>query len=89
MPEITDSAILNFVRRPATRSNLQFADSRDIEKMNVGIAAGNVINRGGEKVDATLKSGLINENGSLLFPVRGGIFTLVSDRAIEINGGKR
>ncbi|MEM7454556.1 MAG: Trm112 family protein [Planctomycetota bacterium] len=79
-----DPDILQYVRCPVTKTQLRFADSEVVESLNSRIEAGQLVNRIGETVKAKLDGGLLNQDGSMLLPVRGGILTLVSDEAIEL-----
>ena len=56
-----------------------------IATLNEKIAGGSVRDRADQLVQQTLDQGLITEDGARLYPVRGGIPTLIADNAIELN----
>ena len=80
-----DSELLQMLRCPVTKSRLTSATSSDIENLNRRIQDGEIANRAGERVAAPLENGFINEDRSLIFPVRGEIIILTADQAIVAN----
>ncbi|MDB2687595.1 hypothetical protein N9Y42_10325 [Mariniblastus sp.] len=55
-----------------------------VAALNKQIEAGTLTNRLGQTVEQPLESGLVNEDESLLYAVRGEIMVLVADQAIEL-----
>jgi uncharacterized protein YbaR (Trm112 family) len=80
-PEL-DSKLLQTLRCPVTKSKLTPATPSVIENLNRKIQNGEIANRAGESVAAQLEDGFINEDQTLIFPVRGGIIILTADQAI-------
>ncbi|MFT5299251.1 MAG: hypothetical protein ACI87E_000192 [Mariniblastus sp.] len=77
--------LIEMLRCPVTQSPLMQASAEIISNINTKIDAGSVVNQIGQTVTEPLESGFVNESGSLLLPVRGGIVILVSDQAISLN----
>jgi uncharacterized protein YbaR (Trm112 family) len=63
---------------------LHRADKTLCERLNQAIGAGHVQNRSGETVARAIDAGLVNEDGSLLYPVYDDIPQLLSDEAIPL-----
>ena len=78
--------VLSLLRCPISESPLSVADATLVTELNQRIAAGTLTNRLGQAIEQPFESGLVNEDGSLLFAVRGEIMVLVADQAIELNG---
>ena len=77
---------LRLLRCPATMQPLRHADAEFVERINGHIAAGEAVNRLGEKLQRTLDGGLINQSGTLLYPIYDEIPCLLADEAIEVAG---
>ena len=80
--------LIQMLRCPVTNSPLTEAATATIESLNRQIESGDAVNQSGEAVTGKLECGFINENRSLIFPVRRGIVILIADQAIETNGLK-
>lgn len=80
-----DNFLLEVIRCPVTGSKLDLADHSWLETVNQAIKNGTLYNRGGQKVEAEIDEGLINQDRSLLLPIRQGILVMVSDEAIELS----
>jgi uncharacterized protein YbaR (Trm112 family) len=81
-----DPDLIAIIRCPVTKSPLSAAPKSLIEQLNQQIEAGILVNRIGQTVNIKLDGGFINEDQSLLLPVRGGIVILIADQAIGLNG---
>ncbi len=81
-----DPDLISMIRCPITKSPLSAASRTLIEQLNRQIESGTLVNRIGQTVEIKLDGGFINEDQSLLLPVRGGIVILVSDQAIGLSG---
>jgi uncharacterized protein YbaR (Trm112 family) len=77
-----DPGLITLIRCPVTKSTLAPASTSIIEKLNKQIEARAVVNQIGQTVDLNLDGGFINENRSLLFPIRDEIVILSVDQAI-------
>ena len=76
--------VLSLLRCPVTETSLSIADADLVDSLNQRIEAGTLTNRLGQAVEKPFESGLVNEDASLLFAVRGEIMVLVADQAIEL-----
>ena len=76
--------VLSLLRCPVSGSSLAIADEGMVAALNKQIEAGTLTNRLGQTVEQPLESGLVNEDESLLYAVRGEIMVLVADQAIEL-----
>jgi len=81
---VIDRELLNLLVCPESQTRLRLADPSLVERLNRAIAAGEVRNRVGRPVDEPLEGGLVREDGTLLYPIRDGIPSLLADEAIEI-----
>ncbi|MEL7497387.1 MAG: hypothetical protein AAFN77_07225 [Planctomycetota bacterium] len=82
-----DPELLKIVRCPVTKSTLSFAEESLIEQLNLQIKGGELFNRAGQAVENSISAGLVNEDGTLLLPIRNGIAIMVADQAIVIQQG--
>lgn len=76
--------LIEMLRCPLTRSALKVADPALVQGLNEQVAIGELVNHAGQQVGESLDAGLINEAGTLLLPIRGGIVILVEDQAIPL-----
>ena len=72
------------IRCPVTKSDLTVASEQTVSDLNVRIGNRKLLNQNGQVIEEPIESGFINQDGSLLLPVRGGIVILVVDQAIPI-----
>jgi uncharacterized protein YbaR (Trm112 family) len=73
------------IRCPVTKSDLSSASESMVAKVNELIKNRTLVNQVGQTVESEIESGFVNEDQSLLLPVRGGIVILISDQAIPMN----
>jgi len=76
------SSLVQMIRCPVTKSDLTVANEQIVSDLNQQIGDRKLLNQLGQVVEEPLESGFINQNGSLLLPVRGGIVILIADQAI-------
>ncbi len=79
-----NTELLKMIRCPVTGTTLSPANAELIRELNKNIELGRVVDRIDQPVTEKVDAGLINEDRSLLLPIRGEIVVLVSDRAIPI-----
>lgn len=79
-----DSDLLRMLRCPKEGSTLALADESLIQKLNDQIRRGELRDSQDQKVEASMEAGLVTESGNRLYPIRGGIPTLIADEAIEL-----
>jgi len=76
--------LLKILVCPETHQQVAPADAALIESLNSRIPAGAVTNRGGHKVTQPLESGLIREDGRVLYPVRDKLPIMLIDEGISL-----
>lgn len=69
---------------PETRTPLAPADSELVARLNRAIAAGELRNRAGQPVRGPIESGLVRQDGRLLYPIVDGIPVMLIDEAIPL-----
>lgn len=84
MSQLPDSDILAMIRCPVTHSRLAIANQETLDKLNEKVSKRELIDRNGQKVTEKVESGLVNQDDSLLLPIRQGIIVLISGQAIPL-----
>lgn len=84
MSHPVDPVLLTMIRCPVTHSELAFADQDTLNRLNEKISRRELVNQLGQTVETELESGLMNEDSSLLLPIRDGIVVLIADQAIPL-----
>ncbi len=84
MPTSFNPALVDMIRCPVTKTSLRIAADELVGQINSQIDKGEMLNNVGQKVTDKLEGGLINDDASLLLPIRGGIVILVTDQAIPL-----
>ncbi|QDV13625.1 hypothetical protein CA51_35160 [Rosistilla oblonga] len=79
-----DPSLFEYIRCPVTQSTLVVAADDLIQQINQRVAAGEARNRIDRPVQRPLDSGLVNADGTLIYPVWADIPTLIPDEAIPI-----
>lgn len=80
----TPEWLLEIIRCPVTGEPLKKANADQLSKIASRHASGDLCNRLGHSISTPQEDGLVNLSGSLFFPIRNGIATLVADEAIEL-----
>jgi uncharacterized protein YbaR (Trm112 family) len=75
---------LQLARCPVSHSRLRLAEDELVRRLNEAVKMGKVTNRIQRPVAEPVDQALVNEDQSLLFPVRDDIPTLIADEAIPI-----
>ncbi len=75
---------LDLARCPVSHSRLQLAEPDLVRRLNLAVEKGCVTNRVHRPVCDPVDEALINDDRSLLFPVRDDIPTLIADEAIPL-----
>jgi uncharacterized protein YbaR (Trm112 family) len=82
---VINDEFLHLIRCPISRSGLTLADEALIARVNEAVAAGRIANRIGETLSRPLDGGLVNDERCWLYPIYGGIPTLMADAAIALD----
>ena len=80
-----DQELLEILACPEDKTPVRMAEPDELERLNEGIRAGSVKNRGGEAITEPLDAGLVREDGKILYPIREDIPIMLIDEAIELN----
>ena len=89
MPEepssiVSDDLLARF-RCPVTGDALQWLDDDSLHALNAAIASRTAYNQCGELLERLLDRALINQRGSLVYPLRDGVPILLKQEAITVN----
>lgn len=76
---------LGLIRCPLTLAGLTLAEPSLVAKINDRVAAGTLVNRGGETVDREIDGGLVSGGEPLLYAIRNDIPCLLLEEAIPLN----
>ena len=79
-----DPKLLNMLRCPIGGETLSLADETLIRSVHDAIDRGEARDRLDQKVNENIDGGLVTTSGQWLYPIRGGIPTLVAEEAICI-----
>ncbi len=81
---LIDPDLLAMLRCPVDGNQLELAPPEVVERINRAIAAGTQRDVADQKVDRPIEGGLRPTGGSIVYPIRGGIPTLVADEALAV-----
>ena len=79
-----DPKLLAMLRCPVDAKPLTIADSKLIDQINASISAGEARDCLDQAVSEPIDGGLVSGDGSRVYPIRGGIPTLIADEAIRV-----
>lgn len=79
-----DADLLSMLRCPADGSQLEIADDAAIQQINSAISAGTARDVADQIVTEPIEAGLRPSGNSIVYPIRGGIPSLVADEAIRL-----
>ena len=80
-----DKKLLSILCCPVTHKGLSLARPDLLKSLNAAIAAGEIVNREGEVVGATLKEALVTDDGKTLYPVSEGIPVLLEGESVVLD----
>ena len=80
-----DPELLDILRCPETHQKVRLADAELLDRVNQAVQGGRLNNRSGEAVDEVLDSGLVREDGEVLYPIRDDIPVMLVDEALPIS----
>ena len=69
---------------PETHQPVSMAQQELVDKLNEGIARGEVVNVGGEKVSEPMEAALVRQDGEIAYPVREGIPQMLVEEGIGL-----
>jgi len=78
------SELLEILVCPETKQPVKLASDEVLAALNQTIAAGDLRNRGGKKLENPISEGLVREDGKVLYPVDDGIPVMLIEESIEI-----
>lgn len=79
-----DKKLLSILCCPVTHQGLSLARADMLNKVNAAISAGELSNRDGSKLSATLAEALVTDDARLLYPVNDGIPVLLEGESIGL-----
>jgi len=79
-----DEKLIQMLRCPVDGGALQLADTELVARVNDRIEKGEIRDPLDQRVEQPIDGGLLNEAGNRLYPIRGGIPSLVADEAIVL-----
>ncbi len=77
--------LLEILRCPQNKTRLHLADAALLDRLNAAISAGNVTNQSGVKLAEPLTSGLVREDGQVLYPIIDDLPVLLTDESISLD----
>lgn len=80
-----DQKLLSNLCCPQTKQRLKLADDSLTNTLNERIAQGTLKNQAGQVVKVKLDSGLVREDGKLLYPIQNALPILLTDEAIPVS----
>ena len=81
-----DDQLLDILCCPETKQPVTLVISDVIDRINAKIAGGELVNRGGQKVEERIDGGLLREDRKFLYPIRDEIPIMLEDEAIPFEG---
>ena len=79
-----DQKLITMLRCPVDGSKLVLAENTLVQRVNEAIGRGQVRDGQDQRITQPIDSGLLSADSSRLYPIRGGIPTLIADEAIEL-----
>jgi len=77
--------LLEILVCPETKQTLTVADTDILDHVNQAVAAGGLMNQGGDRVKDRIEEGLVREDGKVLYPVKEDIPVMLLDEAIRLD----
>ena len=79
--------LLDILVCPETRQPLQEAPPEVLARLNAAIAAGALVNRSGQRIEARLAGGLVRQDGRVLYPITDDIPVMLEGESIALEAG--
>ena len=80
-----DQQFLEMLRCPVTQQPLEPIDEARLVSVNQAIQNGSLRNSLDENLEQPLEGGLVNQDGTLLYPLQNGIPNLIADDRISLD----
>jgi uncharacterized protein YbaR (Trm112 family) len=77
--------IVPILRCPEDRTPLALATNALVDEVNAAIRAGQLLDRGGKRVEQTIDDGLVRAAGDVLYPIVDQIPVLLVDESIALS----
>ncbi len=77
--------LLSILCCPVTHKGLSLARPELLEKINIAIGEGNLVNRDGAELSVALDEALITDDGKIMYPVNDGIPVLLEGESVGLN----
>lgn len=79
-----DAKVIDQLACPETQQRLSAAPLALIELINAHIVQGEIKNRAQRVLISTLESGLVRQDGKIVYPVVQGVALMLADEGIEV-----
>ncbi len=78
-----DRKLLEILACPVTKQTVSELSPEKLASLNSRIAAGEVVNHGGEAIAEQLRGALITRNGGSIYPIVDNIPVMLEDQSID------
>ena len=79
-----ESKLMDMLRCPIDGSRLQLLTEDEVSRINLVLEAGHLRDRLDQRISFPLDVGLLNREANRVYPIRGGIPSLVADEAVDL-----
>ncbi len=79
-----ESKLIEMLRCPVDGGRLTLLDAQAIQRLNGALEAGELRDRLDQRITTPFDAALLNINANRVYPIRGGIPSLVADEAIDL-----
>ena len=79
-----DKELLEILACPETKEPVHLAEQSLVAELNARIERGEVLNRGGEKVEKTVDGGLVREDRAFLYRIEEDIPIMLINEAVPL-----
>lgn len=80
-----ESKLIDMLRCPIDGSRLQLLGNDAVLRINLALESGNLRDRLDQRISCPLDAGLLNRQANRVYPIRGGIPSLVAGEAVELS----
>ena len=79
-----ETKLIDMLRCPLDGSHLELLADDAVLRVNLAIEAGDLRDRLDQRISIPLDAGLLNRQAGRVYPVRGGIPSLIADEAVDL-----